>query len=251
MASYLQLALNGGLAADGTPVVSGENLYETWQLQVTIPANPNAPPEFNAMAQGYGLGWVVGDYQGQRLLWHSGGTFGFGAQLALLPDADLGLIILTNGLNTELFKYAVQYRLFELVFGQPMTFDPMVRGAIEANAQQAAALQQQLGQIDPLAVEPYLGRYTSDILGEVHIALGNGVLVLDAGEFQAELWPLPDDGTGVTTYLTTDLPLAGAGTVAFEEDGDAPIMTFTDPGSGEAYVFTFARVDEPEATPSN
>ena len=249
MARYLQMELAGGLGANGAPVVSRENLEATWQPQVTIPANPNAPPEFNAMAQGYGLGWVVGDYQGQRLLWHSGGTFGFHAQAALLPDADLGLIVLTNGINADLFKYGVQYRLFELAFDQPMTFDPMVRAVIEANAQQAAGLAQQRAPLDPTAVSPYLGRYASDVLGKVDIALGDGVLVLDAGEFRAELWPMPGPGGGATTFLTTDLPLAGAATVTFERDGGTPLMTFTDPGSGEAYAFAFAGAAGPPATP--
>ena len=249
MARYLQMELAEGVAPDGTRIVSAANLEATWEPQVTIPANPNAPPEFNAMAQGYALGWVVGDYQGQRLLWHSGGTFGFHAQAALLPDADLGLVVLTNGINADLFKYAVQYRLFELAFDQPATFDPMVRAVIDANAQQAAGLQQQLEPLDPAAVAPYLGRYTSDVLGEVAIALGDGVLVLDAGEFQAELWPLPDPGSEAMTFLTTDLPLAGAATVTFQQDGDGPIMVFTDPGTGAPYVFTFAGTAGSAATP--
>ena len=126
------------------------------------------------MAQGYGLGWVVGDYRGQRLLWHSGETLGFHAQTAFLPDADLGLVILTNGISADFFTYAVQFRLFELVFGQPATFDPMVTAVIAATAQQRAELQQQLGPIDPVAVAPYLGRYTHDVLGEVEVALDGG-----------------------------------------------------------------------------
>ena len=106
MARYLQMELAGGIAPDGTRVVSQENLEATWQPQVTMPAirQPGVPPELVAMAQGYALGWVVGDYHGQRLLWHSGGTFGFGAQTAFLPDADLGLVILTNGISADFFS---------------------------------------------------------------------------------------------------------------------------------------------------
>src|SRR5215212_8894728 len=79
MARFVQLELATGLAPDGTRVVSQANLEVTWQPQVTIPApaNPDLPPEFVSMAQGYALGWVVGEYGGQRLLWHSGGTSGF------------------------------------------------------------------------------------------------------------------------------------------------------------------------------
>jgi CubicO group peptidase (beta-lactamase class C family) len=252
MARFVQMELAAGLAPDEARVVSQANLEATWQPQVTIPApaNPDLPSEFVSMAQGYALGWVVGEYGGQRLLWHSGGTSGFSAQAALLPDADLGVVILTNGINAEFFTYAVQFRLFELVFDQPATFDPVIRAVIAATAQQQAELQQQLAPVDPARVAPYLGRYTHDVLGEVDIELGDGTLIFDAGEFRAELWPLRDAQTGETTYVTSDLPLSGVSTVTFAAEGDTPVMTFTDPTTGEAYVFTFIGRVDATATPS-
>jgi CubicO group peptidase (beta-lactamase class C family) len=251
MARYLLMELAGGVASDGTRVVSQANLEATWQPQVTIsaPANPDVPPEFVSMAEGYALGWVVGNYRGQPLYWHSGGTLGFSAQATLLPDADLGIVVLTNGINAEFFTYAVQFRLFELVFDQPATFDPVITAAIAGTAQQRAELQRQLAPVDPAAVAPYLGRYTHDVLGEVEITLGDGRLIFDAGEFQAELWGLQDPGTEEATYLTSDLPLSGVATVTFGEESGAPVMTFTDPTTGEAYPFTFVSDTGIEATP--
>jgi CubicO group peptidase (beta-lactamase class C family) len=252
MARYLQMELAGGVALDGTRIVSQANLDATWHPQVTIPApdNPGVPPEFVSMAQGYGLGWVVGDYREQPLLWHSGETLGFHAQIVFLPDADLGLVVLTNGISADFFTYAVQFRLFELVFGQPATFDPVVTAVIAATAQQRAELQQQLGPIDPVAVAPYLGRYTHDVLGEVEVALDGETLILDAGEFRAELQLLRNAGPEGTTYLTSDLPLSGVATVTFSEEDEGPVMTFIDPTTSEAYVFTPTDRVGPVATPS-
>ena len=251
MARFLQLELSGGVTPDGTQVVSRMNLEATWQPQVTIPApgNSGVPPEFVAMAGGYGLGWVTGDYRGQQLLWHSGGTIGFSAQAALIPDAGLGLVILTNGVSAEFFNLAVQFRLFELVFDQPATFGPAITAAITATAQQTADLQRQLSPIDPVAVAPYLGRYTHDVLGEVTIALGHDTLILDAGEIRAELRPLLDPESRETTFLTTDLPLSGVATVTFTEERGEPVMAFTDPTTGESYLFTFAGSSDPAGTP--
>src|SRR3954466_2156631 len=252
MASYLQMELAGGITPGGTRVVSGENLEATWQPQVAMPAlgGSDVPPEMATMAQAYALGWVVGDYHGQRLLSHSGGTSGFSAQAALLPDAGLGLVILTNGVNADFFKLEVQYRLFELVFDQPPADAPPPRGAIAATAQQSAELQHQLDNVDPAAVAPYLGRYTHDVLGEVEISMGDGTLILDAGGFRAKLQPLRDAGSEETTYLTSDLPLSGVATVTFSDEGGRPVMTFTDPSTGEAYLFTSVAGVGPAATPS-
>ena len=250
MARFVLMELDGGIAPDGTQVVSPSNLAATWEPQVTIPApnNPDVPAEFVAMAQGYGLGWAVGEYHGQPLLWHSGATAGFSAQTVLLPDAHLGLVILTNGAGADFFNYAVQFRLFELLFDQPTTFNRAITAAIGATAQQRAQLQQQLGSIDPAAVAPYLGRYTHDVLGAVVITLGDAALILDAGEFRAELRPMHDPGTGETAYLSSDLPLSGVATVTFTGEAGAPVMTFTDPTTGEAYPFTFVGAG-PQATP--
>ena len=251
MARYLQMELAGGFSPEGTRVVSEANLDATWEPQVTIPTldNPGVPPEFAAMAHGYALGWVLGDYRGQPLLWHSGETFGFHAQAVVLPDADLGLIVLTNGISADFFTLAVQFRLFELVFGQPATFDPIIREAIAATEQERANLQQQIGPVDPVAVAPYLGGYSHDVLGEVEIALDGEALVLDAGEFRAELWPLRDEASDEMTYVTTALPLPGPTTVTFAAEGGSPVMTFTDPTTGEAYIFTSVDAAVPEATP--
>ena len=107
-----------------------------------------------------------------------------------------------------------------------------------------------MAPVDPARVAPYLGRYTHDVLGEVNIELGDGTLIFDAGEFRAELWPLHDAQTGETTYVTSDLPLSGMSTVTFAAEGDTAVMAFTDPTTGEAYVFTFTGGVESTATPS-
>ena len=56
--------------------------------------------------------------------------------------------------------------------------------------------------------------------------------------------------TAGTTYVTSDLPLSGVATVTFVEEGNTPVMTFTDPTTGEAYVFTSIDGVGPAATPS-
>ncbi len=45
----------------------------------------------------YGLGWFVGDYQGERLVWHSGNWgSGFSAIYVKLPARNLSMILLAN-----------------------------------------------------------------------------------------------------------------------------------------------------------
>ncbi len=45
---------------------------------------------------GYGLGWRVYDYAGHRLVFHGGAVQGYRGLMALLPERDLGVVILWN-----------------------------------------------------------------------------------------------------------------------------------------------------------
>ncbi len=44
----------------------------------------------------YGLGWRIFDYAGHTMVTHSGGIQGFLAQLAFIPEEDVGIVILFN-----------------------------------------------------------------------------------------------------------------------------------------------------------
>lgn len=44
----------------------------------------------------YGLGWRIYDYAGHKLVNHSGGVEGYGAQIAFLPERNIGIVILSN-----------------------------------------------------------------------------------------------------------------------------------------------------------
>ena len=44
----------------------------------------------------YALGWRVFDYRGLRVVHHGGGVRGFRSEVALVPDHDLGLVVLFN-----------------------------------------------------------------------------------------------------------------------------------------------------------
>ena len=85
MGRYLITLLNRGIAQDGTRVVSAENLAMTWEPQVAMSADTS-----------YGLGWVVSEYKGLLTLSHAGKTLGCTSELAFLPEADLGISVLTN-----------------------------------------------------------------------------------------------------------------------------------------------------------
>jgi hypothetical protein len=209
---------------------------------VTVAAAPGATPSFSALQASYGLGWLNGEYHGLRVINHSGGTSGFGSTLAFLPEAGLGIVVLTNALQTAMLlgnalPSAVQFRLYELLFDQPETVDAELAALPDIP-------RPALIPVDTAAVDPYLGRYVHPELGDVTVALRDGRLILDAGELSSELRPGASRDTGPTVYLLFDPPLSllselGA-TLTFAEDAGTPQLTLTLPGIQtleQVYVF--------------
>jgi hypothetical protein len=255
MARYVQTELRKGVNPDGQRVVSTENLERTWQPSVALEAGPGTPPDMAAFAGHYALGWVLGAYGGQRLVWHSGGTLGFTALAGFMPDADVGFVILTNGSGTAgPFTYTVQFRLFELLFDQPPAFSGLLETSLAGAAEGRADLLAHLGEIDPAAVRPYLGSYANPDLGEVALVLQGDSLIWIAGAARSQLLPRLDEDGAVTGYLTVTPPWASnppEAVLTFEDAGDQPSLVMSvrsDPGEADV-VYTFEPV-EGAATPA-
>jgi CubicO group peptidase (beta-lactamase class C family) len=248
MARYLQTELARGVAPGGTRVVSAGNLEATWMPGVPVPNIYDGPPEMAAAMTRYGLGWLNGQYRGLRVVSHAGGTAGFTSEIAFLPEAGLGIVVLSNSLSLSpiplAFQYAVAFRLFEFLFDEPAEFDAQLMA--QAKMLAAARPPLSLGKIDPVAVAPYLGRYGNARLGEVSLSLPRGRLVLDTGELRSELRPLAGGGAK-TVYLLHDPPLslfseAYGATVSFTGGASEPRMTIMVPGSvtGPEQEFVFS-----------
>ncbi len=245
MARYLSTELAHGVAPDGNRIVSAENLEATWAAGVAVPNLYAGPPEMAASMARYGLGWMSGTYKGLRIIDHAGGTAGFTAEIAFVPDAGLGIVILTNGFSLRplplAFQHAVEFRLFELLFDQPQAFD----AALQAQAEALAAERPlpALGAVDAAAVAPYLGRYANAELGEVSLALQGDRLILDLGDLRTELRPLAEAGAE-PVYLLHDPPLslfseAYGVTLAFTGSGGERQITITVPASVTGPAQTF------------
>lgn len=212
MANYLIIDLNTGVAPDGTRIVSAKNLAVTWEPQVDITADAS-----------YGLGWIIEDYEGVRVISHGGNTFGFTSELAFLPDHDLGISILTNQ-RVSALNQIVRYRLLDLLFEHDSGLEKVLAFQMEQLEKARAELSNSLeSSVDPEAVAAHLGLYESEILGEVSLDWQEDELVLDVGEFQTEIRARRTD-EGEIEYLTFDPMLAGLPIDLSEDDNGRPTL---------------------------
>ena len=225
MGRYLITQLNRGVAPDGTQVISAENLTATWEPQIATGADDS-----------YAVGLSVGSYKGVPILGHSGGNFGYSSYMVFLPEAELGLVLLTNGDTGSALGRALRFRLLELVYEQPPEAAAQAEIAVNEIRTWTDESINSLSEVDPAAVEPLLGHYGNELLGEIELRLEDGKFMFDAGEFTIELRArLNDDGT-VERYIAYAPILLGMPLVPTATAGGTIELTL---GEGtDSYIFT-------------
>ena len=89
MTHYLIAQLNDGNYKDAA-LLSPDGMLETHNPAVPTPVDNTS----------YGMGWFVGPINGIPAIHHQGETFNFHSNLILLPDRQLGIVVLINGENS-------------------------------------------------------------------------------------------------------------------------------------------------------
>ena len=202
---FLMTMLAEGVAPDGTRVVSGENLAETWAQHIEL----NVDSEPFLEGAGSALGWRLEKYQGISVVTKVGGIGGFSTQMTFIPDADTGIVVLTNTDSIGLIlSRNVQYRLVEMLYG----LEPKLEEFIEAELEQLSGLSDGYAQLLPVdfdSVAPYLGKYKSLAGHPYRIEWRDGSLWWGQGSFDnAQLLASPNGGyVAISPKVAFFLPL--------------------------------------------
>jgi CubicO group peptidase (beta-lactamase class C family) len=67
---------------------------EIWKIHTVTEVNRN--PRYNSHFSGYGLGWDLTDKKGNMVVSHTGGMPGMLSRTVLIPDLNVGIVVLTN-----------------------------------------------------------------------------------------------------------------------------------------------------------
>lgn len=96
LSKWVILQLNQGQYGDSLKksLFSKAQHREMWSPQTIIPTFTGPP--YNTHFAAYGLGWFLSDVKGYKQVTHTGGLAGVVTQVTLLPELNLGIIVLTN-----------------------------------------------------------------------------------------------------------------------------------------------------------
>jgi CubicO group peptidase (beta-lactamase class C family) len=187
LAKWMIVQLNHGKINDQQRLFSEAAQRQMWAATTIIPiSDPPAPlkalkPNFSA----YGLGWSLRDYHGHRLVSHGGALTGMVSTVQLVPDMNLGVVILTNQEESGAFS-AIYYHILDHYLGleDPTDWigayraarDESTKKANAAEAKQAAA--RATNSRPSLALASYAGDYKDPWYGDIKITLEGNKLVL-------------------------------------------------------------------------
>ncbi|HEU5209652.1 MAG TPA: serine hydrolase [Longimicrobiales bacterium] len=182
MAAWVRLQLGRG-EYDGRRIVSEANHREMWSPHTIIQidtASERLYPETHFRT--YGLGWFMEDYRGRRLVHHGGNIDGMSALVAMMPEHDVGLVILTN-MNGSGLPATLMRRIFDLYIDGPgrdwsaevLAFTK--QRMEQAEARQASRDSARVRDTSPsLALERYAGTYDSRLYGQFVVSFEDGGL---------------------------------------------------------------------------
>lgn len=96
IASWMLLNLNKGKYGANLEkqLFKEASQQELWKIHTTTNVDRN--PRYNSHFAGYGLGWGLTDVNGYMVVSHTGGLIGMLSKTILVPDLNLGIIVLTN-----------------------------------------------------------------------------------------------------------------------------------------------------------
>jgi CubicO group peptidase (beta-lactamase class C family) len=74
-------------------------LNAKWSSETILNISESEEEWDNTLFKTYGLGWRIADMLGYKLISHTGTLSGYQAYVALLPELDVGVVVLNNGSN--------------------------------------------------------------------------------------------------------------------------------------------------------
>jgi CubicO group peptidase (beta-lactamase class C family) len=225
---WLNLNMNGG-KLDGKQVVPAD-IIRTVQTGYTK-STRNEPP-FSGDGE-YGLGWQIGKYRNEKVVYHHGGYPGYRSHVSFMPERKVAIGIMVNNdqlggrVADMLAAYAYDWWLqtenleadYAKQLQETVTVYEKRKQGIAAEAAQRAKREWQLTKPFP----DYAGKYRNDLLGTIEIVPKEKALAVRMGMINTVATPF----TEKDTIRVVMQPGGNGEIIGFVKDADGKISSLT------------------------
>lgn len=220
MVKWLSFQMNEGKIKD-KQLISENNM--------NVMHAPITPMTHNADGNNlfYGLGWVYKENTPLPIIWHDGEVTGMKSMVAFVPNAKVGIVILSN-LATEIPEL-LAFRFFEQYFDKKLhDYSGELLAQEEEKQRKTPKPTPPSHPSPPLPLEKYAGNFFNNIYGTADISLSEGKLIATMGSegvFKTTLSPWDRDA-----FLLHGSPRSkdeDNGFISFEVDPKGNVQHFT------------------------
>ncbi|MEA3444220.1 MAG: serine hydrolase [Bacteroidota bacterium] len=183
VSKWLRLQLNRG-EYEGQEIFSAESSHEMWSPHTIQDVSRGSMHLWPSMHfKSYGLGWSLFDYHGHKIVGHGGGYDGVISYTCLVPEENLGFVILTNK-NSSLY-YSLIYKILDTFLSNDQTNwsgNFLARMKAIDKMKEYEKKEKESSRVKKtkpsLKLEAYTGTYHSELYGDVEVKLENKKLVV-------------------------------------------------------------------------
>jgi CubicO group peptidase (beta-lactamase class C family) len=228
MSKWVIAQLNNGKIGD-KEVIPASAIAQTWLPHSIL---GNGGPMFNTGHFAlYGLGWFLEEYNGKKVVSHTGGVNGFVTSVTLVPEEKLGIVVLTNTDANGFFE-ALKLELMDACLGLP--YRNYHKVALERQRTGEAEQEKRIKlKRDSIATKPqtalslaaYTGEYVHELYGKMNIQIEKNELIMRFEHHKGRYSKL--EALGGNRFLSTwNEPLYGVKVLPFTvENGKVKSLT--------------------------
>ncbi len=179
LTTWMRLHLGDPGEVDGFRLLSPAVMREMHRAQNRIPDSG-----ITGDLASYGLGWRLSHYEGRRISQHGGATDGMNTNLVLLPEEELGVVVVTNTFNS--FMNALTNRVADRFLGiEDREWDRMYRESYLASYDRVQAGREAIheareeGTSPSVPMDAFEGTFYDPLYADVQVRLEGEALVLE------------------------------------------------------------------------
>ena len=179
LSRWVRMLLNKGIV-EGDTILDPRIIYDM-ETSRTIRGINGLRQMTGAQFNTYALGWNIWDHNGKKVVEHAGGMPGYISQVTLVPQENLGIIILTNTLSsvpTALELYILDVYLKDKASDWSKKFLQFKKMGVKAEELDSVRrVESRILDTHPsLPLEKYIGLYEDKMYGQAKVSMRNGQL---------------------------------------------------------------------------
>jgi len=179
LSHWVRMLLNNGIF-DGDTVLTSRTIQDMMAPRF-VKSVSGLRKMSGAQFSTYALGWNAWDHHGKKVVEHAGGMPGYISQVTLVPQENLGIVILTNTLSnlpTALEMYILDLYLKDQVTDWAAVFLNFKERNEKAEKKELKEREEsRVKNSQPsLPLESYTGLYEDKMYGRAEVSLKNGQL---------------------------------------------------------------------------